>query len=219
MNNTTIERLNTTFPKSLGITSAVANSGEYQTDKRNPLDHFINYSGVLTKLIQEAGTVTANYASDLFISWECFLKEAEEKMVSQNDFEITTFFGFRENGVDGPEYISLKLSSPEIYGSPYISIFRLNMMANFIVDDRGEKRYDVSLALTQVYRREIYAPIYTGTNKNGSVITGYLLFDASGAYLLPHESFIRRTKKDSYSGAELSEMKLYSVDPGTIRRA
>lgn len=219
MNNTTIERLNTTFPKSLGITSAVANSGEYQTDKRNPLDHFINYSGVLTKLIQEAGTVTANYASDLFISWECFLKEAEEKMVSQNDFEITTFFGFRENGVDGPEYISLKLSSPEIYGSPYISIFRLNMLANFSVDDRGEKRYDISLALTQVYRREIYAPVYTGTNKNGSMIKGYLLYDPAGAYLLPHECFVGRTKKDSYSGAELSEMKLYSVDPGTIRRA
>ena len=90
------------------------------------------------------------------------------------------------------------------------------MLANFSVDDR---RYDVSLALTQVYRREIYAPIYTGTNKNGSVITGYLLYDASGAYLLPRESFARRTKKDSYSGAELSEMKLYSVDPGTIRRA
>ncbi len=216
MNNTTIERLNTIFPKSLGITSGVTNSGEYQTGKKNPLDHFINYSGVLTKLIQEAGTVTANYASDLFISWECFLKEAEKKMESQNDFEITTFFGFRENGVDGPEYISLKLSSPEIYGSPYISIFRLNMLANFSVDDR---RYDVSLALTQVYRREIYAPIYTGTNKNGSVITGYLLYDASGAYLLPRESFARRTKKDSYSGAELSEMKLYSVDPGTIRRA
>lgn len=219
MNNTTIERLNTTFPKSLGITSAVANSGEYQTDKRNPLDHFINYSGVLTKLIQEAGTVTANYASDLFISWECFLKEAEEKMVSQNDFEITTFFGFRENGVDGPEYITLKLSSPEVYGSPYISIFRLNMLANFSVDDRGEKRYDISLALTQVYRREIYAPVYTGTNKNGSMIKGYLLYDPAGAYLLPHECFVGRTKKDSYSGAELSEMKLYSVDPGTIRRA
>lgn len=219
MNNTTIERLNTTFPKSLGITSAVTNSGEYQTDKRNPLDHFINYSGILTRLIQEAGTVTANYASDLFISWDGFLKEAEEMMDSQNDFEITTFFGFRENGVDGPEYISLKLSSPEIYGSPYISIFRLNMMANFIVDDRGEKRYDVSLALTQVYRREIYAPIYTGTNKNGSVITGYLLIDASGAYLLPHESFVGRTKKDSYSGAELSEMKIYSVDSGTLLRA
>lgn len=219
MNNTTIERLNTTFPKSLGITSAVANSGEYQTDKRNPLDHFINYSGILTKLIQEAGTVTANYASDLFISWECFLKEAEEKMVSQNDFEITTFFGFRENGVDGPEYITLKLSSPEVYGSPYISIFRLNMLANFSVDDRGEKRYDISLALTQVYRREIYAPVYTGTNKNGSMIKGYLLYDPAGAYLLPHECFVGRTKKDSYSGAELSEMKLYSVDPGTIRRA
>lgn len=219
MNNTTIKRLNTTFPKSLGITSAVRNSGEYQTDKRNPLDHFINYSSILTRLIQEAGTVTANYASDLFISWEGFLKEAEERMDSQNDFEITTFFGFRENGVDGPEYISIKLSSPEIYGSPYISIYRLNMSANFSIDDRGEKRYDVSLALTQVYREEIYAPIYTGTNKNGSVIKGYLLYDPAGAYLLPHESFIRRTKKDSYSGAELSEMKLYSVNPGTIRRA
>ncbi len=220
MNNTaTIEELKVKFPKSLGITSAVSNSGEYTPDKRNPLDHFINYSGVLTKLIQEAGTVTANYASDLFISWEGLLKEAEKRMDSQNDFEITTFFGFRENGVDGPEYISIKLSSPEIYGSPYISIFRLNMSANFSIDDKGEKRYDVSLALTQVYRREIYAPIYTGTNKNGSEITGYLLYDASGAYLLPRESFARRTKKDSYSGAELSEMKLYSVDPGTIRRA
>ena len=140
-------------------------------------------------------------------------------MFSQNDFEITTFFGFRENGVDGPEYITLKLSSPEVYGSPYISIFRLNMLANFSVDDRGEKRYDISLALTQVYRREIYAPVYTGTNKNGSMIKGYFLYDPAGAYLLPHECFVGRTKKDSYSGAELSEMKLYSVDPGTIRRA
>lgn len=73
--------------------------------------------------------------------------------------------------------------------------------------------------LTSALMIEIYAPIYTGTNKNGSVIKGYLLYDPAGAYLLPHESFIRRTKKDSYSGAELSEMKLYSVNPGTIRRA
>ena len=40
MNNTTIERLNTIFPKSLGITSGVTNSGEYQTGKKKSAGSF-----------------------------------------------------------------------------------------------------------------------------------------------------------------------------------
>lgn len=65
-----------------------------------------NLSGMLTKLIQVAGSTCKHYASDLFISWSTF-----EKKRKSYDFDGGRFlFGFREMGVDHNPFI---LSHPE----------------------------------------------------------------------------------------------------------
>ena len=58
----------------------------------------INYSSILTKLIQEAGRWCKHYASDLFILWNCNI----EKPLANGIIETKTLvFAFRESGVDG----------------------------------------------------------------------------------------------------------------------
>lgn len=67
----------------------------------------VNYSSILTKLIQEAGRWCESYASDLFIDWqkvEHFMENSEftsEKLV----------FGFRKMGVDHLEYVLSSLNN------------------------------------------------------------------------------------------------------------
>ena len=86
----------------------------------------INYADILSTLIVEAGKVCKQYASDLFISWECLLNDISK--VEEKNFEITKYFGFREIGVDHETYIQAKLSAPECYGDkPYKSVFRLTV--------------------------------------------------------------------------------------------
>ena len=56
----------------------------------------INYSSILTKLIQEAGKYCTHYASDLFIEWEYILRAMD-----RGTFEGGTWiFAFRDMGVD-----------------------------------------------------------------------------------------------------------------------
>lgn len=56
----------------------------------------INYSDILTFLIQKAGTICKHYASDLFITWESVMKELDHSEIERDKF----LFGFREMGVD-----------------------------------------------------------------------------------------------------------------------
>ena len=56
----------------------------------------INYSDILTFLIQKAGTICKHYASDLFISWESVMRELDHSEIERDKF----LFGFREMGVD-----------------------------------------------------------------------------------------------------------------------
>lgn len=102
----TNEILKEVFSKGVGSVVSVKGSAAFRESGGNRLEHFVNYSRILTILIQEAGRVCADYASDLFISWESLLDEAEKKMKEKADFTLTTFFGFREQGVDGPFYIN-----------------------------------------------------------------------------------------------------------------
>lgn len=57
----------------------------------------LNYSDILTTLIQYAGRYTERYASDLFIIWKYCV---EEKLSDPNLESYTITFGFREGGVD-----------------------------------------------------------------------------------------------------------------------
>ena len=67
----------------------------------------INYSDILTFLIQVAGKICKHYASDLFVTWSSL----EEKL---KDVEYTgekILFGFRENGVDSNAFILSRLNN------------------------------------------------------------------------------------------------------------
>ena len=74
----------------------------------------INYSNILTFLIQKAGKICKHYESDLFISWESLLKEMEEKGI---DFAGGKYlFGFRESGVDHDNYVLSRLNNYGVEG-------------------------------------------------------------------------------------------------------
>lgn len=67
----------------------------------------INYSTILTKLIQEAGRWCERYASDLFIEWTSIVNQ-----LSNPDYTGGTYvFGFREDGVDDMVYILHKMGN------------------------------------------------------------------------------------------------------------
>ena len=57
----------------------------------------LNYSSILTQLIQYAGRYCESYASDLFIIWKY---NVENKLKDPDLENYTIWFGFREMGVD-----------------------------------------------------------------------------------------------------------------------
>ena len=57
----------------------------------------INYSDILTELIQYAGRYCEHYASDLFIIWKY---NVEDKLKDHDLKSYSVMFGFRESGVD-----------------------------------------------------------------------------------------------------------------------
>lgn len=74
----------------------------------------INYSDILTFLIQKAGTICKNYASDLFISWNSLEKEMKEQ--GQEYTGGKYLFGFRESGVDHNSYVLSRLNNYGVEG-------------------------------------------------------------------------------------------------------
>ena len=56
----------------------------------------INYSSILTRLIQEAGRICEYYASDLFIEWRSIVEALEDGTIETGSY----LFGFRDSGVD-----------------------------------------------------------------------------------------------------------------------
>lgn len=90
----------------------------------------INYSGILTRLIQEAGRFCEAYASDLFIDWqtvEAFINDI-------GDGETGYFlFGFRQYGVDHTEFVISRYTN-NCYRDPakeYRSMWRLDVSAEY----------------------------------------------------------------------------------------
>ena len=61
----------------------------------------INYSSILTKLIQEAGRWCEYYASDLFVQWKY---EIDQKLDNGTLYTDTFVFAFRDSGVDSEEW-------------------------------------------------------------------------------------------------------------------
>jgi hypothetical protein len=79
----------------------------------NPLEGKweINYSSILTKLIQEAGRWCDDYASDLFIRWEGIKEKLDDGSMSSESY----VFGFRESGVDGNSWYEEHKTDEDYY--------------------------------------------------------------------------------------------------------
>lgn len=84
----------------------------------------INYSSILTRLIQEAGRYCESFASDLFIDWAGI-----EKNLSDRDYCGGVYlFGFRKYGVDHNSYVLSRYNNDGRYAEyEYRSMWRLDI--------------------------------------------------------------------------------------------
>lgn len=90
----------------------------------------INYSSVLTRLIQEAGRFCERFASDLFIDWDSVLRWINELVPGATEGKAF-LFGFRMNGVDGNSFVLSRYNGGS-YAYPekeYRSMWRLEVRA------------------------------------------------------------------------------------------
>ena len=80
------------------IAGTITETGSY-----NPLEGKweINYSSILTRLIQEAGRWCESYASDLFVQWKYSI---DQKLDNGTLYTDTFVFAFRDSGVDSEEW-------------------------------------------------------------------------------------------------------------------
>ncbi len=92
----------------------------------------INYSTILTTLIQSAGRYCQNYASDLFIDWSAIDRRLRNSADRYTDGVYEYLFGIRKGGVDGINFIlSQANNSDSGYFSEYYSeIFKLTVTVN-----------------------------------------------------------------------------------------
>ena len=80
------------------ISGTITETGSY-----NPLEGKweINYSSILTRLIQEAGRWCESYASDLFVQWKYGI---DQKLDNGTLYTDTFVFAFRDSGVASEEW-------------------------------------------------------------------------------------------------------------------
>lgn len=90
-------------------------------------DFDINYSSVLTKLIQECGRLCESYASDLFITWNEIYQKIKEKTMETSAY----LFGIREMGVDHNEFVVSRYNNNGCYAKyEYRKIYRLDVVVS-----------------------------------------------------------------------------------------
>lgn len=76
----------------------------------------INYSSILTVLIQEAGRWCEYYASDLFIWWTCVMRE---RNVMEENVAKTFCFGMHASGIDNAKTVYERLTGSGWCSDPY----------------------------------------------------------------------------------------------------
>ena len=86
-------------------------------------DFEINYSDILTKLIQECGRLCEHYASDLFITWSRIMRELENRTMETSSY----LFGIREMGVDHTEFVLSRCNNGSRACYAYRKIYRLDI--------------------------------------------------------------------------------------------
>ena len=110
-------RINTCLPVKKENGRICSYSGKYD----------INYSSILSKLIQEAGRFCDYYASDLFIDW----KNVEKTIETAAPIKETFLFGFRSNGVDHAAYVFSRYRLEGTHAKyNYRSLWRLDIDAD-----------------------------------------------------------------------------------------
>lgn len=107
----------------------------------------INYSDILTKLIQETGRWCEKYASDLFIDWEYLLKAMEKPDFIGGQW----IFAMRADGVDNYQTAKIRITEP-CYG--YNSDFYRAIWGLDIDINQSEKSMKMSLAKIDSYQLE-----------------------------------------------------------------
>ena len=86
----------------------------------------INYSSILTRLIQSAGRFCKNYASDLFIDWNNIENRlTEENLYTDGVYEY--LFGMRKQGVDHASYILSNANNGKYLSDYYSELFKLTI--------------------------------------------------------------------------------------------
>lgn len=103
----------------------------------------VNYSSILTRLIQEAGRICEFYASDLFIYWRSIVDALEDGTIESG----SRLFGFRKSGVDEAGSI-LYWRNETIRALPdhYYAIWKLDIDVELVAPGRervGMKLYRV----------------------------------------------------------------------------
>ena len=85
----------------------------------------INFSSILSKLIQECGRLCERYASDLFVTWNSINKLLEDK-----NMETSTYlFGIREDGVDHNDFVLGRYNANgNVAMYEYRKIYRLDVI-------------------------------------------------------------------------------------------
>ena len=87
-------------------------------------DFDINYSDILTKLIQECGRLCESYASDLFVDWNGITQKLKDKTMEPS----TYLFGIREMGVDHSEFVLSRYNNSSHAYYEYLKIYRLDVI-------------------------------------------------------------------------------------------
>ena len=97
----------------------------------------INYSTILTRLIQEAGRICEFYASDLFIHWRSIVDALEDGTIESG----SRLFGFRKSGVDeAGSILYWRNETSRALPDYYYSIWRLDIDVELVAPGRMDVR-------------------------------------------------------------------------------
>ena len=112
-------------------------------------DFDINYSSILSKLIQECGRLCERYSSDLFITWNSIEEKLKEKTMKTSVY----LFGIRESGVDHNDFILSRYNTDGFLAKyQYRKIYKLDITVN---DDYiGMELYEIERPYSEKVIRE-----------------------------------------------------------------
>lgn len=99
----------------------------------------INYSSILTRLIQEAGRICEFYASDLFIEWRSIVEALEDGTIETGSY----LFGFRDSGVDEAKSVLYWYNETSRGRDHYSAIWKLDVDVELV--EPGRKSVNMKL--------------------------------------------------------------------------